>query len=60
MKEMNYGKDYDYPHNHPEHFTIAKYFPEGMQETFYQPTNLGYENFIRERLVKYWPDRYKE
>ncbi|RTZ97003.1 MAG: replication-associated recombination protein A [Candidatus Neomarinimicrobiota bacterium] len=60
VKEMNYGKDYDYPHNHPEHFTIAKYFPEGMQETFYQPTNLGYENFIRERLVKYWPDRYKE
>ena len=60
MKEINYGKDYDYPHNHPEHFTIAKYFPEGMQETFYQPTNLGYENFIRERLVKYWPDRYKE
>ena len=60
MKEMNYGKDYDYPHNHPEHFTIAKYFPEGMQEIFYQPTNLGYENFIRERLVKYWPDRYKE
>ena len=60
MKEENYGKDYDYPHNHPEHFTIAKYFPKGMQETFYQPTNLGYENFIRERLVKYWPDRYKE
>ena len=23
MKEENYGKDYDYPHNHPEHFTIA-------------------------------------
>jgi len=60
MKEENYGKDYDYPHNHPEHFTIAKYFPKGMQKTFYQPTNLGYENFIRERLVKYWPDRYKE
>ena len=60
MKEKNFGKDYDYPHNHPEHFTIANYLPEGMQETFYQPTNLGYENFIRERLVKYWPDRYKE
>ena len=60
MNEENYGKDYDYPHNHPEHFTIAKYFPKGMQKTFYQPTNLGYENFIRERLVKYWPDRYKE
>jgi len=60
MKEQNYGKDYDYPHNHPDHFTIAKYFPKDKQETFYQPTNLGYENFIRERLVKYWPDRYKK
>ena len=60
MKEENYGKDYDYPHNHPDHFTIAKYFPKDMEETFYQPTNLGYENFIRERLMKYWPDRYKQ
>ena len=60
MKEENYGKDYDYPHNHPDHFTIAKYFPKDMEETFYQPTNLGYENFIRERLIKYWPDRYKQ
>ena len=60
MKEENYGKDYDYPHNHPDHFTIAKYFPKDMEETFYKPTNLGYENFIRERLIKYWPDRYKQ
>ena len=60
MKEENYGKDYDYPHNHPDHFTIAKYFPKDMEETFYQPTNLGYENFFRERLIKYWPDRYKQ
>ena len=60
MKEENYGKDYDYPHNHPDHFTIEKYFPKDMEETFYQPTNLGYENFIRERLIKYWPDRYKQ
>ena len=60
MKEENYGKDYDYPHNHPDHFTKAKYFPKDMEETFYQPTNLGYENFIRERLIKYWPDRYKQ
>ena len=60
MKEENYGKDYDYPHNHPDHFKIAKYFPKDMEETFYQPTNLGYESFIRERLIKYWPDRYKQ
>ena len=60
MKKENYGKNYDYPHNHPDHFTIAKYFPKDMEETFYQPTNLGYENFIRERLMKYWPDRYKQ
>ena len=26
--------------------------------TFYQPTNSCYENYIRERLIKNWPERY--
>ena len=30
----------------------------GKVRTFYEPTNSGYENFIRERLIKNWPERY--
>ncbi len=60
MKAMDHGKDYDYPHNHPDHFVNVDYFPEGKQETFYQPTTLGYEEFIRGRLKDLWPERHTE
>lgn len=59
MKSMNYGKDYNYPHNYPDHFVNQNYFPEGKEETFYQPTTLGYEEFIKGRLKNIWPKRYK-
>ena len=58
MKKENYGKDYKYPHNYSDKFVKENYFPSGIQETFYQPTNSGYENYIRERLIKNWPERY--
>ena len=58
MKKENYGKDYKYPHNYSDKFVKENYFPNGIQETFYQPTNSGYENYIRERLIKNWPERY--
>jgi len=60
MKEENYGKDYKYPHNYSDKFVKENYFPSGIQETFYQPTNSGYENYIRERLIKNWPERYNK
>lgn len=58
MKSLDYGKDYDYPHNHEAHFTQADYFPEGKDRPYYRPTNLGYEKFILNRLKTYWPKRY--
>ena len=60
MKGLDYGKDYNYPHNHPDHFVDVNYFPEGKQETFYRPTELGYEEYIRGRLKKLWPKRHSE
>jgi putative ATPase len=59
MKDLDYGKDYKYPHSHPDHFIDENYFPENVQETFYKPTHLGYEEFISNRLKKCWPNRYK-
>ena len=59
MKDLDYGKDYKYPHSHSDHFIDENYFPENVQETFYKPTHLGYEEFISKRLKKCWPKRYK-
>ncbi len=60
MASMDYGKDYAYPHDDPEHFVPAHYFPDGMTLTtpFYQPTQQGHEKFIRQRLEKLWSGRY--
>ena len=59
MSSLDYGKDYDYPHAHPDHFVETNYFPDNMTPvTFYRPTNLGYEEFIAKRLKNLWKDRY--
>jgi len=60
MKALNYGKDYQYPHQKPEHFVKENYFPESIEpQAFYHPTDIGHEKTIRERLEKLWPERYK-
>ncbi len=60
MKDMDYGKDYQYPHSQPDHFIDANYFPSGETKTFYNPTNQGREEWIRNRLKSLWKDRYPE
>ena len=60
MKDMDYGKDYQYPHSHPDHFVKANYFPYEQSQTFYNPTNQGREEWIRTRLKSLWKDRYPE
>ena len=60
MESLDYGKNYNYPHNDPDHFVDENYFPDGKQETFYVPSSLGYEEFIRGRLKDLWPERYSK
>ena len=60
MKDLDYGKDYKYPHSRPDNFVDENYFPIGVDDTFYRPTQLGYEEFISKRLKQCWPDRYKD
>ena len=60
MKDMDYGKDYQYPHSHPDHFVNTNYFPNEQSHTFYQPSNQGREVWIRTRLKSLWKDRYPE
>ena len=60
MKDMDYGKGYQYPHSQPDHFIDANYFPNGKTKTFYSPTNQGHEKWIQNRLKSLWKNRYSE
>jgi putative ATPase len=51
-KDLGYGRDYKYPHNHPKAWVEQKYLPEEVQDTqFYEPTSLGFEKNIRDYLA---------
>ncbi|MBQ9501897.1 MAG: replication-associated recombination protein A [Lentisphaeria bacterium] len=54
MKELGYGKGYQYDHDTPDCFSGQNYFPEKMgRKTFYQPADRGFEREIARRLA-YW------
>ncbi|MDQ7053837.1 MAG: replication-associated recombination protein A [candidate division KSB1 bacterium] len=61
LKDLEYGKDYQYPHDFPGGFVRENYFPEGWQDrVYYRPKAAGAEEAIRKRLKTWWPDRYEE
>jgi putative ATPase len=58
MKDLGYGKGYQYAHSFPDAYVPQEYLPEEMTgKVFYQPGELGFEKKIKERL-EYW-DRIK-
>ena len=60
MKNVGYGKGYAYDHNGDEAFSGQDYWPEEMDaQTFYEPTDRGFEARVKERL-DYWEKRRKE
>lgn len=59
MKELGYGKDYQYAHDHEGNFAFQDYLPDELQgETFYEPSDNPRENALREYLKKHWGNRY--
>jgi len=51
MKNLGYGKDYDYPHDHPDAMTDQEYFPEELRgKRFYHPKSYGFEKELKKRL----------
>ena len=59
MKTMDYGKGYDYPHNHDNNFTEAQYLPDKINTTaFYAPGNNIREEEIKKFLKERWKDKY--
>jgi len=57
MKEVGYGKGYQYDHDAEEGFSGANYWPEEMDpQTYYAPVDRGFEAKIKERLA-WWDER---
>jgi putative ATPase len=53
-KGLGHGQGYDYPHNHPEHWTPQQYLPESqVGKRFYQPSDQGYESQVADRLERW-------
>ncbi|MCH7472868.1 replication-associated recombination protein A, partial [bacterium] len=61
MKELGYGKDYEYGHAHPGGFVPQNYWPEELKD---DPPRLlklkgrGLEKQLAERLRKWWGDGF--
>ena len=59
MKELGYGKDYQYAHDYESNFAFQDYLPDELQgETFYEPSDNPRENALRDYLKKLWGERY--
>ncbi len=59
MKDLGYGKEYQYDHDTADGFSGQNYFPDGMaRRQFYQPVERGFEREIKKRL-EYW-DRLRK
>ena len=58
MKELNYGKDYQYSHDYEGHFSDQQFLPEELKDkVYYSPTDSGAEAKIRQRLLDWWKNK---
>jgi len=60
MKEIGYGKDYKYAHDYEDNFVEEEFLPEKIKGTIlYMPQDNQREKEIKERLIKWWKNKYK-
>lgn len=60
MKELDYGKGYQYAHDHPGNFVDSEFLPEKLSgTTLFQPQNNAPEEKIRNFLKTNWKKKYK-
>ncbi len=51
MKELGYGKDYQYAHDYEDALTTMRCLPDSLQgRTYYRPTEYGQEARVKERM----------
>lgn len=59
MKELGYGKEYQYAHDYPNNFIHQDYLPESIKgHKFYEPGQNKRENELRIRLKSLWGNQY--
>ncbi|MBP6230605.1 MAG: replication-associated recombination protein A [Paludibacteraceae bacterium] len=59
MKNLDYGKNYLYPHDYPHNFAKQDYLPKEMQNTaFWESQPNDTEKKLSEWLRSIWGDRY--
>uniref|UniRef100_UPI0040476C02 replication-associated recombination protein A n=1 Tax=Algoriphagus sp. TaxID=1872435 RepID=UPI0040476C02 len=59
MKELNYGKAYQYSHDGPGNFVNQEFLPDPIQGTpLYQPGDNAREQELRTFLSKRWKGKY--
>jgi putative ATPase len=59
MKELGYGKEYQYAHNYQGNFVLQEFLPDEIKgTTLYQPGNNPKENSFRSYLKKLWKENY--
>jgi len=59
MKELGYGKDYQYAHSYEGSFVDHEFLPDELSGAiFYEPGDNVKENKIRAYLRSLWKDKY--
>jgi len=60
MKDMEYGKGYQYAHSFAGNFAAMEFLPDSIKGTkFYDPGNNPREEELRNYLKKLWGEKYK-
>ncbi len=59
MKDMNYGKGYQYAHDFTNNFVNMEFLPDAIKGTkFYEPGNNAREEELRNYLKRLWKEKY--
>ncbi len=59
MKNLGYGKDYQYSHSYDNNFASQEYLPAALAGTkFYDPGRNAREEELRRYLKGLWKDKY--
>jgi putative ATPase len=54
MKDLSYGKDYQYAHDEPDAVADMTCLPQSLADRqYYQPVDRGFEQEIRKRLEEW-------
>lgn len=59
MKDLGYGKEYNYSHANAGNFAVQEYLPEELKGTkFYEPGDNAREKNLRQFLKEKWGSKY--